>query len=59
MASKCVIDDRRKFEWVLMLIRDLLVPAEIADLDKSWAEIREGRAKRFTTVNEFLRDLKE
>lgn len=35
-----------------------LSPAEIEDVEVSWREIEEGRAKKFRSVNEFLEDLK-
>ena len=37
---------------------DFLTPAEITDVEISWREIEEGKAKKFRTVDEFLAELK-
>jgi len=37
---------------------DFLTPTEIVDVDVSWREIKEGQAKRFRSVDEFLEELK-
>ena len=37
---------------------DFLTHAEIADVEASWKEIEEGRAKKFKSVDEFLEELK-
>jgi hypothetical protein len=36
----------------------LLTDLEIFDVETSWEEIRKGQAKRFTDIDEFLKELK-
>ena len=38
---------------------DNLTSEEIADVEEAWNEIERGEAKKFTNVEEFLRDLKK
>lgn len=46
-------------EWIHIVIYwdDLLTAEEISDVETSWKEIKNGKAKTFTKVNTFLEDL--
>lgn len=58
ISSERVVDQER-FELVSIDIQDLLIPVEIIEVEESWREIREGRAKKFRSVDELLRELRE
>jgi hypothetical protein len=57
MLSRCILEES-KFEQFAIRVDDLLIAAEIADVEESWKEIREGRAKRFRTIEELLEELR-
>ena len=42
----------------IMLESTRLTDVEVFDVETSWEEIRKGQAKRFTNVDEFLKELK-
>jgi len=47
-----------KYTHFLIGVSDFLTPAEVTDVDESWREIEEGQSETFTSVNEFLDELK-
>jgi len=48
-------------EWVYTEIfwGDVLTPTEIMDIEASWEEIEQGKAKVFRRVDKFLEELKQ
>ena len=48
-----------EFESILLDFGDFLTPAEIIDVEESWREIEEGKAKKFESTDEFLEELKK
>jgi hypothetical protein len=64
-SPSCVADTTGRFvvtqdreRVVISVSHDFLTAREITDVDESWKEIEEDKAKRFRSVDELLKELK-